>query len=338
MESHRLSTTSIVIITVVLSAVIGLGGLTMYVTEKKPAEFFKPTSTAVFILSAASLALGFGARNASISDRLRTVSKALCDAKKDNDKEREESTERQVHMFMKRYTFSQCALSLELIALPSFLAMLILSGEGYLARATDFFCIGVIVVGAGCVITIIEVVYGQVTLADESRFAIEYSKPIEDSESLIRSRLDVLLYCNRQYDDIAHRFRHDIERRIKSDKGEASRRLAESYWARFWNHQVEQFRFFMGNLVKPDDLVFWLEERRAELKENLLVGEVSIQDGWTSYNQRYPNNEFDNIVRLITGDKSALEALVQRRLVERDAQGELRFVPPARNSATPISP
>lgn len=186
------------------------------------------------------------------------------------------------------------AFVLLLAGLPELVGMYPLAKLEYLGFARFLFYAGTCSATVACLCVIIEAIIGQRTLKLEVLYTSEVPAFKEDSEMLIRKRIDVLLFCNKQYDDIRYRFRFDIEELISTSTDEAAKqRLAESYYARFWNHQAEQYRFYLKGLVDTDTFTFWARRRRAEYLESThSVGGVQYADAWASIRSSLGDDEF----------------------------------------------
>ena len=263
-----------------------------------PADFYAATVVSPLILGTASLILTVSSRNASISERLRAACKTLVEAKRSGCGSRMNNAEHQVGLFHIRYSINQIAFVLLLAGLPEFVGMYPLAQLKYVGFARFLFYAGTCSATVACLCVIIEALIGQRTLKLEVLYTADVPSVKEDSEMLIRKRIDVLLFCNKQYDDIRYRFRFDIEELIAKSKDDgAKQRLAESYYARFWNHQGEQYRFYLKGLVDIDTFTFWAKRRRAEyIDATQVVGGILYADAWTKIRSTLGDDEFRKFI------------------------------------------
>jgi hypothetical protein len=241
------------------------------------------------ILGTASLILSLGARNASISERIRTTARALLDAKASTCAPRVDSLHKQLRIFRMRFSFNQTAMLLQIVALPLFMAMYVLSSTDQMWLASRVFYFGIGLAILGFALTLLEVSFGWGTLALEARFAEEQAVTPVASERLLLKTLDILIFCQNQYDSIRFSHAPRVSREVD----------AKMYYGRFWNHQLTQFEFYLKGLVDPDTFRFWMECRRQEFIANEELGTVSFQDGWAQCKDLLNNTQFKTFMMLV---------------------------------------
>ncbi|MBX7135698.1 MAG: DUF2721 domain-containing protein [Fimbriimonadaceae bacterium] len=306
-------------------AALAIGGLVYLASKSIPNASLNATvlqqAFTPFAVAAGTILFAMSSRNASISERIRSLgSEALglaqsrCEEGLANS--RLKSIKEQLVLFRLRMELSDITLILQFVTLLAAVATFVASlADEEVVRLPLGIAVFSLLVGS--VMCSIEMALAFKTIHSELSFSRKVVDQLSQRGLPRQSDVSVLLSLNNLYHDIWNKQRIAI---LNSDR--VTPEDVKSFYMQFWGLQREQFHLLRHQLVPRDMFVSWMEFRRHEAKKNLELAGISYKVAWAQYRDTHrttsSDSSFFNLIdRVVDGDEDIVDIVAQEEYTAR---------------------